>query len=259
MEQVQTRKGNIIQNTATMAYRNLLKTLHNPERLMDVVVVPIVFMLMFSQMFGGAISGNVKAYLTIIVPGILMQGILSSAAGSGSQIREDLDTGVFDRFKSLPMANIAPLAGQLFADILRLVICTICSLGTGFLIGYRPEGGAFHVFLAALLAIASGWAISWIFALLGLILKSTTLLQSFSMIVSMVMAFLSSAFVPIKTMPKWLQVIANVNPVTHMIAAIRSLTDKGVWGHEAWFCLVVCVIIVVIFAPLTIIAYNKKN
>ncbi|MDR0921289.1 MAG: ABC transporter permease [Lactobacillales bacterium] len=259
MEQIHLRKGNILQNTGTMAYRNLLKTIHNPERLMDVVVIPIVFMLMFSQLFGGAISGNVKSYLAIIVPGILMQGILSSAAGSGSQIREDLDTGVFDRFKSLPMANIAPLAGQLFADILRLIICTICSLGTGFLIGYRPEGGVGAVFLAAFLAIVSGWAISWIFALLGLVLTSTTLLQSFSMIVSMVMAFLSSAFVPINTLPKWLQTVANINPVTHMIAAIRSLLDKGIWGKEDWFCLIVCVGIVLIFAPLTVIAYNKKN
>lgn len=120
--EIPTKRSNIFANTATMAYRNLLKTFHNPDRLMDVVAQPVMFMLLFGYLFGGAIAGGVKAYLPTIVPGILIQTMLSAASGSGAQIREDLNSGVFDRFKSLPMAHIAPLAGQLFADSLRLLL-----------------------------------------------------------------------------------------------------------------------------------------
>lgn len=125
--EIQTQHGNLIGNTLTMAYRNLLKTLHNPDRFMDVIIQPVMFMLLFGYLFGGAIAGGVQAYLPTIVPGILIQTLLSAASGSGAQIREDLDSGVFDRFKSLPMAHIAPLAGQLFADILRLLVATVVS------------------------------------------------------------------------------------------------------------------------------------
>ncbi|QBO36198.1 ABC transporter permease [Periweissella cryptocerci] len=259
MQETTMRKPNVFANIGTLAYRNLLKTLHNPERLADVIIIPIVFMVMFTYIFGGAISGNISAYLPVIVPGVLMQAVLNAASGSGSQIREDLDTGVFDRFKSLPIAHIAPLAGQLFADILRLVIAVTASILTGLALGWRPDGGIGHVIIAAGLAIFSGWAISWIFALLGLVLKSAALLQSFSMLVTMGMTFLSSAFVPIKSLPNWLQVIANINPLTHMISAIRSLLDKGVWGHEDWLVLGIGIVIVVVMAPLTLLAYNKKN
>lgn len=114
-----------IQNINTMAYRNLLKTLHNPDHLMDVLIQPVMFMILFGYLFGGAIAGGVHAYLPIIVPGILIQTILSAASGSGTQIKEDMETGIFDRFKTLPIAHIAPLAGQLLADILRLVLAIV--------------------------------------------------------------------------------------------------------------------------------------
>jgi len=139
--EIQTHSGNVFMNTTTMAYRNLLKTVHNPDQFMDVIVQPVMFMLMFGYLFGGAIAGGVHAYLPTIVPGILIQTMLSASSGSGSQIREDLDSGVFDRFKSLPLAHIAPLAGQLFGDILRLIIATITSLTTGYLMGWRPNVG----------------------------------------------------------------------------------------------------------------------
>lgn len=133
--EIKTNHANVVQNILTMAYRNLLKTLHNPDQFMDVVIQPIMFMILFGYLFGGAIAGGVQAYLPIIVPGILVQTILSAAAGSGTQIREDMETGIFDRFKSLPITHIAPLAGQLLANILRLIVATIASLTTGFIMG----------------------------------------------------------------------------------------------------------------------------
>lgn len=256
---VETHRGNLIMNTATMAYRNLLKTLHNPDQFMDVIIQPIMFMLMFGYLFGGAISGNVKSYLPTIVPGILIQTMLSAASGSGSQIREDLDSGVFDRFKSLPMAHIAPLAGQLFADILRLVIATITSLSVGYLMGWSPVAGIFWVVVSGLLAIFSGWAISWVFALLGLLAKSASAVQSFSLMIMLTLTFLSNAFIPVDTLSKTMKFIVYLNPITYVITAVRQILSTGSWTNEAWLVLLFGIGIVLVFAPLTVFAYNHNN
>lgn len=255
---VQTHSGNLVMNTATMAYRNLLKTAHNPDRFMDVIIQPVLFMVMFGYLFGGAIAGGVHAYLPTIVPGILAQAMLSAASGSGSQIREDLDSGVFDRFKSLPMAHIAPLAGQLFADSLRLVIAAITSLTTGYLMGWRPAAGLGWVIVSALLAIFTGWALSWVFALLGLLAKSVTAVQSFSLMAMLVLAFVSNAFVPLKSLTTPLRVLADLNPVTYVITAIRQILATGGWTPEALVVLAAGAGIVVVFAPLAVWAYDRN-
>ncbi|MFC6260548.1 ABC transporter permease [Levilactobacillus fujinensis] len=255
---IQTHGGNVIMNTATMAYRNLLKTIHNPDNFMDVVIQPVLFMLMFGYLFGGAIAGGVQAYLPTIVPGILMQTMLSAGSGSGAQIREDLDSGVFDRFKSLPMAHIAPLAGQLFADSLRLLIATITSLTTGYLMGWRPAVGFGWVVAIGLLAIFTGWALSWIFALLGLLMKSAGAVQSASLMTMLVLSFMSNAFVPLRSLTKPLQVVARLNPVTYVITAIRQILATGSWTHESLLVVVVDVVVVAVFAPLAVWAYDRN-
>jgi len=251
-------KGNVFMNTATMAYRNLLKTIHNPDNFMDVIIQPVLFMLMFGYLFGGAIAGGVQAYLPTIVPGILIQTMLSAGSGSGAQIREDLDSGVFDRFKSLPMAHIAPLAGQLFADSLRLLIATVTSLTTGYLMGWRPGVGFGWIVAIGLLAIVTGWALSWVFALMGLLAKSAGAVNSASLMTMLVLSFMSNAFVPLHSLTKPLRVIANLNPVTYVITAIRQILATGSWTHEALLVLVVDVVIVAIFAPLAVWAYDRN-
>lgn len=255
---VKMHGGNVIMNTATMAYRNLLKTVHNPDNFMDVVIQPVLFMLMFGYLFGGAIAGGVQAYLPTIVPGILIQTMLSAGSGSGAQIREDLDSGVFDRFKSLPMAHIAPLAGQLFADSLRLLIATITSLTTGYLMGWRPAVGFGWVVAIGLLAIFTGWALSWIFALLGLLAKSAGAVQSASLMTMLVLSFMSNAFVPLHSLTKPLQFVAHLNPVTYVITAIRQILATGSWTHEALLVLVFDVAVVAVFAPLAVWAYDRN-
>src|SRR6476620_7245432 len=128
-------------NTLTMAYRGLLKIKHNPEQLFDVVIQPVIFTFMFTYIFGGAISGDVKSYLPIIIPGILVQTVITASIVTGTQLREDMDKGVFDRFKSLPIARIAPLSGALLADVVRYGIATTITFVMGYLMGYRPGGG----------------------------------------------------------------------------------------------------------------------
>lgn len=157
-----------LRHSLTMAYRGLLKIKRTPEQLFDVTIQPIIFTLMFTYIFGGAISGDVLSYLPVIIPGILVQTVISTSIVTGVQLREDMEKGVFDRFKSLPIARIAPLAGALLADTVRYTIATVLTFAMGYLMGYRPDGGLAYVALAALLVIVCSWSISWIFAFLGL-------------------------------------------------------------------------------------------
>lgn len=216
-------------------------------------------MLMFGYLFGGAIAGNVHNYLPIIVPGILMQALLSAASGSGTQISEDMHTGIYNRFKSLPISNLAPLAGQLVADILRLVVAAIASLATGYLMGWRPAAGFGWVVIVVLLDVFLGWTISWIFAFYGLIAKSTTMVESISLMTMLILIFLSNAFVPVKALPNFMKVIVHLNPVTYVISASRTMLNQGIWSNEAWIIFGAGVLIIAIFAPLTVLVYNHKS
>jgi len=254
-----TQHPTIVQNTLTMAYRNLLKTLHNPDRFMDVLIQPVLFMILFGYLFGGAIAGGVHAYLPTIVPGILAQTILSAASGSGAQLREDLESGVFDRFKSLPIAHIAPLAGQLLADSLRLLMATLASLVTGYCMGWRPDVSFGWLLIIVGIAVFTGWAISWIYALVGLLSNSASMVQSISLITMLLLSFLSNAFIPIKTLPKFLQLIANLNPMTTFITAIRQILATGTLSNTAGLVLLLGLGIVLVFAPLTVWAYDRQN
>ena len=161
-----------------------------------------------------------------------MQTVITTSVVTGVQLREDMDKGVFDRFKSLPIARIAPLAGALLADTVRYAIATVLTLVMGYIMGYRPGGGLGHVASAALLVIVCAWAISWIFAFFGVIARTASSVQGMSMMVLFPLTFLSNAFVPINTMPTWLQWFGNINPVSHLIAAVRDLANNGVVGRD---------------------------
>ena len=247
-----------IRDSFTMAYRGLLKFRRTPEQFFDVVLQPILFVPMFTYIFGGAIAGNTKAYLPIIIPGILAQTIITASLVTGTMLREDMDKGVFNRFKSLPMARIAPLAGALIADTVRYIIATTITFAMGYLLGYRPGAGLKDVFAAGLLVIFFAWCLSWIFAFLGMIAKSASGVQGISLLILFPLTFLSNAFVPIKTLPHWLQGFVKANPVSHLITAVRELTPFGTIGHDFWFSLGGALIIVAIFAPLTVQVYMRK-
>ncbi|WP_291052346.1 ABC transporter permease [Herbiconiux sp.] len=247
-----------VQNSFSMAWRGLLEIRRTPEQLIDVTLQPIIFTLMFSYIFGGAIAGSVQDYLPLLIPGILVQTVITTSVVTGIQLREDMDKGVFDRFKSLPIARIAPLAGALLADTARYAIATTITFVVGFLMGYHPAGGFGAVVLAALLVIACSWAISWIFAFFGVIARSASSVQGISFLVLFPLTFLSNAFVQPDTMPTWLQAFVNVNPVSHLVTAVRDLANNGVFGADAWLALLGAAVIVAIFAPLTVRAYMKK-
>ncbi|RKR74065.1 ABC transporter permease [Frondihabitans australicus] len=250
--------GQSVRNSFTMAYRGLLKVRRTPEQLIDVTVQPIIFTLMFGYLFGGAIGGSVAAYLPVLIPGILVQTVITGSVTTGVQLREDMDKGVFDRFKSLPIARIAPLAGALLADTVRYAIATTITLIMGVIMGWRPGGGFWHIVLAGVLVIACAWAISWIFAFFGVIARSASSVQGISFLILFPLTFLSNAFVPVNTLQPWLKTFVSFNPVSHLITAVRDLANSGTITGDLWIALLGAAIIVAIFAPLTVRAYMRK-
>ena len=247
-----------VSNSLVMAYRGLLKIRRTPEQLFDVTIQPILFTLMFTYLFGGAISGDVASYLPIIIPGILVQTVITTSVVTGVQLREDMDKGVFDRFKSLPIARISPLAGALLADTVRYTIATILTLTMGYLMGYRPEAGLGGVALGGLLVVFCAWAISWIFAFFGVIARTASSVQGISLIILFPLTFLSNAFVPTHTLPDSLLWFADINPVSHLVTAVRELADHGTIGGDVAWTLLGAVVIVAVMAPLTVRAYMRK-
>ncbi|MGA2200195.1 MAG: ABC transporter permease [Nitrososphaerales archaeon] len=246
-----------ISNSLTMAYRNLLLIRRTPQALFDVTIQPILFTLMFVFLFGGAISGSVSSYLPIIIPGILAQTALTASMATGVQLREDMDKGVFYRFKSMPIARIAPLTGPLLADVVRYAIATSLTFVMGYLLGFRWASFA-GALTGGVLVVFCSWCISWIFALLGVMAKTAQTVQGISAAILFPLGFLSGAFVPTSTLPSWLQDFVNVNPLTYIVSATRQLFNQGTIGNDFWLSLIMSTAVVVIFAPLTLRAYMRK-
>ncbi|WP_029145625.1 ABC transporter permease [Microbacterium luticocti] len=247
-----------LQNTFTMAYRGLVKIRRTPEQLVDVTVQPIIFTLMFAFLFGGALAGNVQDYLPTLIPGILVQTVITTSVVTGTQLREDMDKGVFDRFRSLPIARIAPLSGALLADTIRYAIATTLTFVMGFVMGYHPAGGIGNVVLAGLLVVVCSWAISWIFAFFGVVARTASSVQGISMLILFPLTFFSNAFVDPSTMPQWLQWFVNINPVSHLVTAVREIANNGAVTGDVWVTLLGAAVIVAVFAPLTVRAYMRK-
>ncbi len=250
--------GQTVRNTLTMAARNIIKIRRTPEQLFDVTLQPILFTLMFSYIFGGAISGDVASYLPVIIPGILVQTVITTSVVTGTQLREDMDKGVFARFRSLPIARIAPLSGALLADTVRYGIATILTFTMGWIMGYRPGAGLGGIIAGGLLVIVCAWSISWIFAFFGVMARSASSVQGISMIILFPLTFLSNAFVPANTMPGWLQWFVSINPVSHIVTAVRMLADSGTIGSDFWYAILGAAVIVAVFAPLAVRAYMRK-
>lgn len=245
-----------VRQSFSMGYRGLLKIRHNPEQLFDVVLQPIIFTLMFTYIFGGAISGNVHDYLPVIIPGILVQTVIVTSIVTGTQLREDMDKGVFDRFRSLPIARISPLAGALLADVVRYLLATLITFTVGISMGWRPD--PVGVIASTLLVLVCSFAVSWIFALMGCLMTKASAVQGISMLIMFPLTFMSNAFVPVNTMPGWLQGFVNVNPVSHLVSAVRELCNSGHAGTHVLWSLLGAAVITAIFAPLAVRAYIRN-
>jgi ABC-2 type transport system permease protein len=246
-----------LSQTLFMAWRTLKKMRRNPEQFFDVALQPLLFTAMFAYVFGGAISGNVQNYLPLMIPGIVAQTVLTTCMATGVQLREDLDKGVFDRFKSLPIARIAPLAGPMTADLVRYLIAGGLTFVMGVIIGYRPGGGALGVLGAIALSIFTGWSLAWIFTWFGTIAKNARSVQGLSMMILFPLTFLSNAFVPVGTLPTGLADFVKINPVSHLVSATRDLANNAVISSEVGWTLLAGLVVIAVFAPLSVRGYRR--
>jgi ABC-2 type transport system permease protein len=246
-----------VAQTMTLAWRATMKMRRNFEQMFDVTIQPLLFTAMFAGIFGGAVSGSVGGYLPTIIPGLVGQTVMTACVATGVQLREDMDKGVFDRFKVLPIARIAPLAGPMVADLLRYAIAGTLTFATGIAMGYRPGGGVLGVVGAVLLGVVAGWSLAWIFTWFGTVGRSAQGVQGISLMVMFPLTFLSNAFVPADTLPPWLEAFTRINPVSHIVTALRDLANTGVVTPEVGWALVGCLAVIAIFAPLSVRSYKR--
>ena len=244
--------------TTTLAWRALIKMSRNPEQLVDVTAMPILFTVMFGLMFGGAVSGSTSKYLPTLIPGIIAMTTVTACVAVGIQLREDMDKGVFDRFRSLPIARIAPLAGPMLADLARYAIAAIITLIVGIVMGYRPGGGVAGVLAGIVLAVITGWSIAWMFLWVGTRARSAGAVQGLSMMLMFPLAFLSNAFVPVSSLPGWLQTVTRVNPISHVVSALRDLMNNGEVTSQVGWAIAGCAAVATIFIPLAVRSYSRR-
>ncbi|MEU8525533.1 MULTISPECIES: ABC transporter permease [Streptomyces] len=242
----------------TFGWRAMLKIKHVPEQLFDVTAFPIMMVLMYTYLFGGALAGSVSEYIQFLLPGILVMSVVMITMYTGVSVNNDIDKGVFDRFRTLPIWRPAPMVGYLLGDVVRYVIASVVMLSVGLLIGYRPAGGAAGVLLGVALLLVFSFGFSWIWTMFGLLLRSEKSVMGVSMMVIFPVTFLSNVFVDPSTMPGWLQAFVNNNPVTHVATAVRELM-AGEWptAEIAW-SLGWSVLFALVFGAVTMRLYNRK-
>jgi len=244
----------------SFAWRALLKIKHVPMQLFDVTVFPIMFVLLFTYLFGGALAGSPREYLQNLLPGILVMTVSWITIYTGMGLNTDISKGVFDRFRSLPIWRPALLVGMLLADVARYTMATVIMLVLGFALGFRPDGGPLGVVAAVALLLLFSFSLSWIWTLLGLKMQTPEAVMQASMTVMFPLTFASNVYVDPKTMPGWVQAFVNNNPITHLTTASRGLIHgtTGYWDNVTWV-LLWSAALVVIFAPLTMRLYNSER
>lgn len=245
--------------TLTFGWRALLKIKHVPEQLFDVLVSPVIFTLMFTYLFGGALAGSTSAYIQFLLPGILVQTIVIVTVYTGYTLNTDITKGVFDRFRSLPIWRPAPIVGALLGDTVRYSIASVMTIGLGLIIGFRPDGGVVGVVLGVLLLLVFAFSLSWIFTILGLLLRTPNAVMGVSMMVLMPLTFASNIFVDPSTMPAALQRFVDVNPVSHLVTAVRGLMAGTPDGGEIVWVLVAAVVLTGVFGPITMHLYRTRH
>jgi oleandomycin transport system permease protein len=251
-----------LRHSFTLTWRSVLKIRTNAEDLLGLSLQPIMFLLLFTYVFGGAIAhGDTRAYLQYVMPGILVQTVLFATLGTGLMLNQDISAGIFDRFRSLPIARWAPLAGAIFGDVTRYVISVVVTLGFGMLLGFRVTTNPLAAVAGCALILAFALAMCWVSAWIGLMVKSPQGVQVFGFTAMFPIIFASGLLVPIATMPGWLQAFAKANPMTLLAAASRGLMVRGSGpvAVPAGEAMLWALGILLVFAPLAVRVYRRKT
>ena len=243
----------------TFAWRSVLKARHVPEQLLDVFAIPVVFTLMFTYLFGGALAGTTGEYLQFLLPGTLVMTVLLLTMYTGVGLSTDRTTGSLDRFRSMPIWRPAPVVGALIGDLGRYLIAAALVLGLGVAIGYRPAGGLAGVSAALALTLAFCSAVSWMWTAVGLVVRTPATVLNLGVVVLFPLTLASNVFVDPATTPGWLQAVIRLNPVTHLVAAARQLMAAAPADGEVAWILLATTSVIAVFAPLTMWLYHRQD
>jgi oleandomycin transport system permease protein len=254
----QRRGFRLVRHSLALARRSLIKTWRTPEALIDVTLQPALFLVIFVYIFGGAISGSTHAYLQFLLPGILAQTIATGAIAIGVNLNTDIAKGVFDRFRSLPIPRSAPLLGAVLGDVVRYVIVTISTVGVGYVMGFRMLTNPLSAIGGCLLAVLFALCLSWLPVFVGMKVRTPGAVQGIMFVLILPLSFASNVFVGTASLPSWMRGFVEVNPITHLVGAMRALFLGTPVGSHVWWTLCWCVAFVVVFMPLALRAYRKK-
>ena len=242
----------------TIGGRGLVQVRHVPEQLLDVTITPVMFVLLFTYVFGGAISGSTSEYLDYILPGTLVMSVLFTTVYSGVAINTDLTKGVVDRFRSLPIWRPSPLVGALLGDSVRYAVAGTVIVVVGLILGFRPSAGAPGVLAAMALTIVFAFALSWVFTTLGLLMRSPSAVTNAGFMAIFPLTFLSNVFVEPGTLPSALEAFVNANPVSVLATASRGLMEGNPVTGDVVIVLVTAAALTAVFGPLTNHLYRTK-
>jgi len=254
------RSFRLLRHSLALAGRNLVKIRRNPISISDAVIAPVTFLVIFVYMFGGAVSGSTHAYLQRTLPAILVLGaIMAGMIATGVNLSLDIKKGIFDRFRSLPISRSAPLIGSVLADVIRYVVAIVTVLAFGYLIGFRVQTDPLSALGAIALTIVFGMSLSWLWVLLGLVIKETSVVQSIVALSIFPLAFGTDMVAPAETLPGWLQAWVQINPVQATMSACRGLLIGGSVAGEVALSLLWSAGLVVVLAPLAVMAYRRRT
>jgi len=245
--------------TLTFGWRGMLKVKHVPEQLLDVTITPVMFLLMFTYLFGGAIADSTGEYLDYILPGILVMSVLFTTVYSGVALNTDVTKGVVDRFRSLPIWRPAPLLGSVLGDSVRYLIAGTVIIVLGVVLGYRPGAGVGGVLAALALVIVFAFALSWVFTTLGLLMRTPNAVMNAGFMGIFPLTFLSNVFVEPETLPGALEAFVNVNPISILATASRGLMEGNAEAADIAVVLATAAVLTAIFAPLTTHLYRNRS
>jgi len=250
-------KASPLSAALSFGWRGMLKVKHVPEQLLDVTITPVMFVLMFTYLFGGAIAGSTAEYLRYILPGILVMSVLFTTVYSGVALNTDLTKGVVDRFRSLPIWRPAPLVGSLIGDSVRYLIAGTVIIVLGVALGYRSDGGVGGVLAALALVVVFAFGLSWVFTTIGLVMRSPNAVMNAGFMGIFPVTFLSNAFVDPETLPAGLEAFVNANPISILIDAARGLMEGTPAAGDIGIVLATAAALTLVFAPLTVRLYQR--
>ncbi len=252
-------KAGALSAALTFGWRGMLKVKHVPEQLLDVTITPVMFVLMFTYLFGGAIAGSTGAYRDFILPGVLVVGVLFTTVYSGIAINTDLTKGVVDRFRSLPIWPSAPLVGALLGDSVRYLVASTVIIVLGLILGFRPDAGVPGVLAAVGLVVVFAFGLSWVFTTMGLVMRSPNAVMNAGFMSIFPLTFLSNVYVDPDTLPAGLEAFVNANPISHLVSACRDLMAGDPAGGDIAIVLAVTAGLTAVFLPLTTRLYAKSS